>query len=639
MPIVGETGALPRSRWDMNVANEDTDQEGSDDFTESGTITYAATPIPSGGFASGSADYTADTLSYHTRTGSFGGIANGAFTFVGFFKWDSFESTDFPISIGYGGTNSHRIDLQVSSAGGVQFARRSKTSSSQGATIGSALSTDTWYLLAIGHDPDSGQVFAYIDAVKYTLSDLGDYDFTESGTLTRAGGRNTSTASIDGFSSHVSFYLDHVMTTSEAQAYIDDGEIPFISGTFSSTAIKRLAFADVTEISDTRILTTSDITKDSEIRIKRLEFDDKSNISRVAIKRFAFADLAVLSDTAILGISMIDVLSDVPIKRLEFDDKFKLSFVAIQIEDNEITKLSDTRIKRLTGGIIGKESDAKIIRQTDVTESSDAAIFRAAFADVTTVSDTTIEAVTTRTKTSDTRIVVSTDLTLQSEVFIIYRTDITNLSDTLILNQIDAFKVSDARIIVTQDITPISDTRILKATDLVQLSSTRIKDDFNRIFLRSDTLILNVTDVNITSIAAIKRLSFNDVTVTSNVEIVKLTDITLSSDTAIQHQQETSENSMTTISVRTTVNQVSDTLIKGRFETTLTSGTHIDVLVLGTKVTLLSGVRIEKPDRPAVMVTSSVAISLSAKVTTTSGTMIKGNLGKQYVAVFRKVGK
>jgi len=311
------------------------------------------------------------------------------------------------------------------------------------------------------------------------------------------------------------------------------------------------------------------------------------------------------------------------------DTKIILSFT--------VDHVSDTRIKRLTGGIIGKLSETKIMEIWDEQLISVTAIFRAAYQDVQLLSSTTIVEFQAFDKFSDSRIkVLDNELMYTSDSFIIHQTDIPQLSDTLILKVTDNTAVSDVRVLKTADNALLSDSRVLTSTDSTILSGVRIKDDFVHFWLRSNTHISNRIDYTLLSQTAVKRLAYNDIVVTSDTEIVRLTDMQLLSNTSIQLQQETSEQSITTIAVRTDMPKTSDTLIMGRYEVIVTSGTTIVDLDLGTKLILLSSTRIERPDRPSVDLDTSTAIVTSSGITHSSNTTIVGRLGR-LTAKVRKI--
>jgi len=153
------------------------DQEGSFDFSTSGTVTWS----DSGMHGSGYADFSSDSNARLVTTGAdFGGSANGAFTYCAFIYFNNFTAGDQFLTI-QGDTNDHRIYLTIGATGLLALGRRAKSGSGGGVTI-DTLSTGTWYFMAIGHDPGNDQVFLWLGTNKYTASDNGDYDFTESGT-------------------------------------------------------------------------------------------------------------------------------------------------------------------------------------------------------------------------------------------------------------------------------------------------------------------------------------------------------------------------------------------------------------------------------------------------------------------------
>jgi hypothetical protein len=294
----------------------------------------------------------------------------------------------------------------------------------------------------------------------------------------------------------------------------------------------------------------------------------------------------------------------------------------------DVPHTSDTRIKRLTGGIIGKLSRTLILGRYETSELSSTAVFRGAYADLQLTSGVSIVQFQAFDKPSDTIILKATDVPVASDTFIIYRFDPSQSSDTLILSVTDIPPLSDTRILKTTEMTAAADTRILDTSELSPLSSTRIKSSvFIQIWYRSDTTISNRITIDQLSIAAIKRTSFADVTVTSSTEIVRVTDLQFLSSTAIQHQQETSERSQTTISVRTDSTKLSGTSILLRTETSTLSSTRI-ITIVGRETTMLSGTRIRIPDKDTVDYLSSTTISVMSKLTTTSGTKIRGRLGE-----------
>jgi hypothetical protein len=644
----------PRSRYRLTIAGEGADSESTYHMSDSGTIVYT----DNGQHGSGTAHYGNSLTTFHYRAGTFGGSPNGAWTMCGFVKIDDFSPFGYKANLMalYGDTNNHRIAVSVDSFGNFSWERRSKTSSTAGYG-GGACNIGQWYFIALGHDPDNNRAFAWRNTTHMYISDAGDYDFTEAGSVTNIGGRSFINNSIDGMMSHVTLYLGKVLTLAEVQSMITYGELILPGGPDSVATISRAGFGDAGSLldptetaiqvpdnlvliegeifeppSDTRIQTLN------EIQIGGEEWNSESRIQTLGTE-IQIGVEEWNSETAIYGIFDMQIASNTPIKVLGTEIQ-----IGEEVWNSETRMLvtyeqaptSDTRIKRLTGGIIGKLARTLILNRIDETQTSSTAIFRGAYNDIQLTSGTIIVEFQDFDKTSDTRILKATDLTEVSYTFIIHRTDITPLSDTKIIVVTDIPLDSDTRILKSTDYTLTSDSLILTITDEQLLSSTRIKSSvFIQIWYRSDTTIAVRTDYNRPSVTAIKRASFGEVTATSNTEIIHVTHIQLASQTAIQIQQETSERSQTTIAVRSTLDHTSDTAILGRYEVTATSSTTIVRLDLGTEMTLLSGTRIERPDRPAVEYASSTAIVVSAAIEVTSGTTIKGKTG-QYTAVFRK---
>jgi hypothetical protein len=264
----------------------------------------------------------------------------------------------------------------------------------------------------------------------------------------------------------------------------------------------------------------------------------------------------------------------------------------------DASRTSISAIKRFSYGILGKLARTAIMDTGDKQVNTQTAIFRAAYDKQERTSLTTIVWFQAFDKPSNTAVLVA-------------GTELTHISDTHIIHQYDITMSADTRIIVTQSLPSLSsrtiifktvelsppvtsDLRVLKSDTLSFGSFTRIKSGaFIQIWYRSNTTISNRITYDRGSIAAIKRLSYDDKTYTSNVEIVRVTDIVLLSNTAIQHQQETSENSVTTISKVTDLTKLSQTLIMQTNKEILLSGTRI-LRTFFYDISLRSFTRIER---------------------------------------------
>jgi hypothetical protein len=451
--FVGKTLVVPRSRYPLTNVTTGNDQEGSYNMSASGTVTWYA--AGNGIFEDdGRADFTNDVNARLSYTGDFGGSANQDFTICGWVRYQTFSLEDHIFRI-QAPTNSSHIGVYNVSLGDIQFTRTPTSGAGGDVSTGLRLGVGSWRFIAIGHDATNNEVFLWHQGTKYTYSDLGDYDFTEAGTVQYAGGFTGSGKSINGFITHMRVYLGRAFDAIDNQQMRDYGEL----------------------------------------------FDDWDEVtSQTAIKRFGFATYDRPSITAIKRLGFGKAEMDDPIQGLNSSRTRILNTF-------ETTTTSLSRIKRLKGGILGKLSRTRIEFLQEKQFDSNTTIKRFSYVDMATVSDTAIMEVMDITKASDTTITISTDVTKESDTKIILQFDITHTSNTRILVGITEIALlSDVRMKNTLEVIFASDTSIIEVFDIMLGSNTRIKEDaFTQIWYRSDTLILNRIEYSRTSIAAIKR--------------------------------------------------------------------------------------------------------------------------------------
>ena len=174
----------------------------------------------------------------------------------------------------------------------------------------------------------------------------------------------------------------------------------------------------------------------------------------------------------------------------------KKSLTRIKDDSNNITKLSNTLIK--IHPIISKTSDTKIKfidniilissstrikKALEVNPTSDAAIFRSQYGDITKLSDTLILREPIIDKTSDTTIVKLFEFSgILSDTYIInIGTQIDINSDTAIFRAGYGHIVKESRTAVKRlgfiEMTKLSNTRIKKTVTLNKVSDTAIRRD------------------------------------------------------------------------------------------------------------------------------------------------------------------
>ncbi|KKN76656.1 hypothetical protein LCGC14_0368530 [marine sediment metagenome] len=274
--------------------------------------------------------------------------------------------------------------------------------------------------------------------------------------------------------------------------------------------------SEFTKTSDTFIVLGFEINKLSDTAIFQADYGDITKTSDTAIFADQYGDITKLSDATIFKSGLlIDKLSDTRIFRpggymypLQDQEKTsdtrilalgqeitKKSLTRIKDDSNDITKLSDTLI--MLHPVINKTSDTKIkfidnallilsstrIKNTlELNPTSDAAIFRSQYGDITKLSDTLILREPIINKTSDTTIVKLFEFSgILSDTYIInIGTQIDINSNTAIFRAGYGQILKESRTAIKQfglEKTKLSNTRITKTITLNKVSDTAIRRD------------------------------------------------------------------------------------------------------------------------------------------------------------------
>ncbi len=297
----------------------------------------------------------------------------------------------------------------------------------------------------------------------------------------------------------------------------------------SDSAIFRLQYGNIIKTSDARIVkegTTVLPPIYSDTRIKKESEITKLSDSFIVLGQ----QIDKLSDTAIFVSQYGDITktSDTAIFRSQYGDITKLSDSTIFKSGLEITKLSDTRIKREAGYKYPfqkqeKTSDTRIFVPDNILNITS----------LTRIKEIDKEI----TKTSDTLIIHNPSIQKTSDAFILIPFIVSTPSRTRIKNTMETSITSDATIFRPQygDITKLSDTLIHREPIIDKTSDTTIVVLYEMSGIPSDTYIINEeTQIDITSDTAIFRAGYGYIIKESRAAIKGLDqEITKLSDSVI----------------------------------------------------------------------------------------------------------
>ncbi len=233
---------IPESQWDFNTINEGDDQVGTTHLVDKGAApTFSDTGgVFSGGYADmGASDGTG--LWWANMPAAQTGIsANQAFTYITFVQYKSLDANTKVLAI-QGDTNGHKIETGIQNNINWGFTTRSKTSSSGGGSFSvPTISTDTWYLVALGHNPSNDKAFFWFDETFHETDDQGDYDFSEANsTIVIGSNPQTVGQSADAWYSHARLYPGLIPTLTDIQHFKANGEF-LTAGTEKPTAASRV---------------------------------------------------------------------------------------------------------------------------------------------------------------------------------------------------------------------------------------------------------------------------------------------------------------------------------------------------------------------------------------------------------------
>lgn len=562
-----DISTTPDAHWNFNTTNTSTDVVGSFDLSATGTITYQNSGAPNSyGYAETS--YSSGT-NYLSRDTSPITSINEPFTIISYVWWDSFSSGISQPMFIIGNTNSCQITFSVGTTGNITLSRRSTTSSTVAISTGLSVSTSTWHTIALGHDPDNNAVFIWVDDSKYSASDLGDMDFT--GTRSRMlmlMNRNFSGRGLDGRMANARFYTDRVVNADDIDNFTTSGELSE-EGITSDSRIKNTYLIEPT--SDSRILQVdNEFTRTSDSSILDIFKDTKT------------------SDTRVKNTYEVEPLSDT---RMFVPNNEISMFGVSRIKDTfEITDLSDSRI--LDTFKLTNNTDSRIfVPDNEVTKTGDSAVFYPEWGNIEVLGDARIRDIFKLTTLSDTTLVVVREEIRRSDS-VMYRPefDVKNIS-------------SDTAVFVAgyDTIDTDSNTTILQITDIQKTSLSKIK---------------NVIDSALNSDSAIYRSPFDIKTVSSDTRIGYdgLTIIDVTADSRIKDTFE--------------ITSLSDSFIILNFELNLTGDSTIFSPAFGNK-SLESDSRIEKIDVEIPM-SSDTNIEDTAAMTILGDTRIKRTAGVTY---------
>ncbi len=296
----------------------------------------------------------------------------------------------------------------------------------------------------------------------------------------------------------------------------------------SDSTIFRQGFNDIQTISNERIVSEGtfiipSISSDTSIEI----INEITNTSDSFI--VLGQEITNTSDTAIFRseFNTIDISSDSAIFVSGFVDITKLSDSAIEVFGLELTKSSDSRMKRPGGytypfqqSLIKSDTEIKISNQKDIKSLSR---IKDIDLEITNLSNTFVIHNPDKTISSDTSINIIFKETINSTIRILTTNETSELSDSAIFRS------------PSFDIINISDTEIFREPIIDLSIDSRILDSFEFTHT-SDSHILVEQEISILSGVSIFRSSFNTIQKESQAIIKRQTavDITKSSDSRIK---------------------------------------------------------------------------------------------------------